>query len=443
MTLQDIIKQGLALGLEEVELYVSTSESNSLKLNDGKLNAYNMKEIFGVSIRGLKDGKMGYVYTESLDDDVVMVVLKQLVENVNSLETKEQEFMFAGGAEYQSVPQVKSDYKEHSTQEKIDLLKRINDELLAKSEKIVKVGYCQYSESSQKIQIVNSKGLNLEKSYSYISAVGGALAADNGSTFIGISGDVNTKFSDLEVERIIDEASKSALDQIGAGFVKSGHYPVVLHRDVATSILQAFTQVFQADAALKKLTILTDKIGTKVFGENITIIDDPYYSDALIQTPFDDEGVPCKTKLVVEDGVFNGFLHNLKTANFFKTEPTGNGFKLGVAGGVSTRPTNLFIKEGTKSKDEIIATVEDGLYITDVQGLHAGLNPISGDFNVQSKGFLIKNGKLDQPVTLFVTSGNFYELLNNVEEIGNDIEKRFTGVAAPTLKVKSLAISGK
>ena len=115
----------------------------------------------------------------------------------------------------------------------------------------------------------------------------------------------------------------------------------------------------------------------------------------------------------------------------------------GTAGAVATRPTNMFIKEGKLSKDEIIATIEDGIFITQVNGLHAGLNPISGDFNVQSSGFLIKNGKLDAPVTLFVTSGNFFEMMNNVEEIGNDIEKRFTGVSAPTLKIKSLAISGK
>ena len=105
MTLQDIIKNGLQLGLEEVEVYVSTSESNSLKLNDGELDAYNMKEIFGVSIRGLKDGKMGYVYTETLEDESVLSVLKQLVQNVTSLETKEPEFMYAGGATYQEVPE--------------------------------------------------------------------------------------------------------------------------------------------------------------------------------------------------------------------------------------------------------------------------------------------------------------------------------------------------
>ena len=443
MTLQDIIKNGLALGLEEVEVYVSTSESNSLKLNDGKLDAYNMKEIFGVSIRGLKDGKMGYVYTETLEDEAVLAILKQLVENVTSLETQEQEFMFAGGATYQEVPVVESDYKQHSTQEKIDLLKRINDELLAKSEKIVKVGYCQYAESSQKIQIMNSKGLNLEKAYSYISTFGGALAADNGSTYIGMSGDVNTKFADLEVERIIDEAAKSALDQIGAGFVKSGKYPVVLHRDVATSILQAFTQVFQAEAALKKLTILTDKIGTKVFGDNINIVDDPFCKDAIIKTPFDDEGVPCFTKHVVENGVFKGFLHSLKTARYFNQEPTGNGFKQGVAGSVSTSPTNMYLAPGKKSEEEIIATIEKGIYVTEVGGLHAGLNPISGAFNVQATCYMIENGKKTSPVTLFVVSGNFFEMMNDIEYIANNLSKRFVGVAAPSFKVRKLMVSGK
>ena len=132
-------------------------------------------------------------------------------------------------------------------------------------------------------------------------------------------------------------------------------------------------------------------------------------------------------------------MHNQKTAHFFGTESTGNGGKCGKG----VRPNNLVLLPGEMTKDEIIKEIKHGIYITSVAGLHAGLNPISGDFNVQSKGFLIKNGKLDQPVTLFVTSGNFYELLNNVEEIGNDIEKRFTGVASPTLKIKSLAISGK
>lgn len=443
MTFQEIINRGLELGLEAVEVYVSNSESNSLKLDDGKLESYNSEAIFGVSIRGLYQGKMGYVYTETLDDFEVEQILKKLFENVKMIDSTEPEFMYDGKAEYVDVDELSSDYKEHSTAEKIAMLQKLENDILSTSDKIKKVGYCQYAETSQKVQIINSKGLNLKRSYSYISTFAGALASENDQTVMGYAGDINTNFSNLEVERIVKESTESALSQLGAGDAKTGKYPVVLKRDVATEILSAFSSIFSGDSAIKKMTILGDKIGQKVFGDNITIIDDPFYQDALIKSSFDDEGVPCFAKNIVENGVFNGFMHNLKTANFFNTNPTGNGYKSSVSGGVMVSPTNLFIKEGKFSKDDIISTVEEGIFVTEVSGLHAGLNPISGDFNVQASGFMIKNGKLDCPITLFVVSGNFYEMMNQVDMIGNDIEKRFVGVASPTLKIKSLAISGK
>ena len=443
MELQKIIERGLELGLDAVEIYASTSESNSLKLDDSKLDSYNIKKIFGASIRGLLDGKMCYVYTESLEDDVIEDVLKQLVTNIKIINATEKEFMYEGGHEYQDVPTLVSNYNEISTSSKLALLKDLEKEILATDDKIKKVGYCQYTETSNEVQILNSKGLDLKRSYSYVSTFAGAVATENDQTTIGISGDVQVDFNKFEKERIIKEATEDALSQLGAGFVQTGAYPVVLKRDVATELLSAFSSVFMGEAAIRKMTILADKKGQQIFGENITIMDDPFYKDALINISFDDEGVPCKTKAVVENGVFNGLLHSLKTANFFNEEPTGNGFKAGTAGAVATRPTNMFIKEGNLSKDEIISTVENGVFITKVNGLHAGLNPISGDFNVQSSGFLIKNGKIDAPVTLFVTSGNFFEIMKNVEEVGNDLEKRFSGVASPTLKIKSLAISGK
>lgn len=443
MELRKIIERGLELGLEAVEIYVSNTESNTLKLDEGNIDSYNVKKIFGASIRGLLNGKMSYVYTETLDDDVIEELLQQLLMNINLVNSTDKEFMYEGGQTYQEVPALVSDYKNYSTNEKVELLKELEQNILATSDKIKKVGYCQYSETLNDVQIINSKGLDLRRTHSYISTFAGALAAENDQTAIGISGDINANFKDLEKERIVKEATEDALAQLGAGSVQTGAYPVVFKRDVASEILSAFASVFMGEAGMRKMTILGDKKGQKIFGENITIMDDPFYNDALVKISFDDEGVPCKTKAVVENGVFNGLLHSLKTAHFFNEEPTGNGFKAGTAGAVSTRPTNLFIKEGDLSKDEIIATVEDGLFITQVNGLHAGLNPISGDFNVQSSGFLIKDGKLSSPVTLFVTSGNFFKMMNDVELIGNDIEKRFSGVASPTLKIKSLAISGK
>ena len=177
--------------------------------------------------------------------------------------------------------------------------------------------------------------------------------------------------------------------------------------------------------------------------EKISIVDNPLLEGAIISQPFDDEGVPCHKKNIVENGVFNGFMHNLETASKFGVEPTGNGFKRGVASNVKISPTNLYLAPGAGTKEDVIAHCEKGILVTSVAGLHSGVNPISGSFNVQAKGFVIEDGKVGRPITLFVVSGNFYELYNNVLEIGGDLEDNSTGLSCPTLRIKELMISGK
>lgn len=441
MTLKNIIERGLELGLEAVEVYAVTSESNRISLHQGELDKYTLSEIFSISIRGLKDGKMGYVNGESLDDEVVEKLLQQLLINVNTLDQTEPEFMFEGGSTYVEVKGANKSFKNVPTKDKIDMLKKMEKDAFAVDSKIVMIPHCQYSEAVSKVQIVNSKGLNLERENAYVVAVLDTVGALNDQTTSGFAVSASADYEGLNTDEVVKEATESALSQLGAGSVNTGHYEVVLSRSTASDILQAFASVFTGDAALRNLTILTNKVGQKVMGDNINIIENPFDERALEKSPFDDEGVPCQKKHLIENGVFTGFVHNLKTANMFKVAPTGNGFKQG--GQIRTGVTNLYLEEGSMSKDEIIATVSDGVYITDVSGLHAGLNPVSGDFNVQSSGFIIKDGKLDRPITLFVLSGNFYELMNNVTAIGNDIKPNYLGVAAPTLKIKSLAISGK
>ncbi len=311
---------------------------------------------------------------------------------------------------------------------------------LAGDKRIRQVGQCTFSEAKQKVEIINSKGINLVSEQSYMALIIGVVAADElGNTSVGYAGDYNTDFEAIDKDKIIKEALDKALFTLGAKSPLTGQYEVVLHSDVTTQILQAFSSVFSAEAAMKKMSILVDKLGSKVFGENITIIDDPFYPKALDKGAFDGEGIPTRTKKLVENGVFNTFMHNQKTANFFGTESTGNGGKCGKG----VRPNNLVLAPGNESKEEIIKQIKHGIYITSVAGLHSGLNPISGAFNVQSSGALIENGEIVKPITLFVTSGNFFEMFNEVTHIGNDIEDRFIGVAAPTIAVKKLMISGK
>jgi PmbA protein len=125
------------------------------------------------------------------------------------------------------------------------------------------------------------------------------------------------------------------------------------------------------------------------------------------------------------------------------TETTGNGFKAGISAGVGVRPSNFYIAPGDSSLEELIAKCGDGFYLTDVAGLHAGINVINGDFSLQSNGFEIKDGKIGKAVNLIVTSGNIKKLLNEVELVGSDLDFKTDNIGCPSLLVKSISVSGK
>ena len=440
MNYQNIIEKGLSLGLSEIELYESSSVSNKITLFQGKVNTYTLNNTKSLSMRGKYNGQMGYASTESFDEEGINQCLETLIQNAKYLSSTDVDYMFDGNAEYVKVENPVADYEEVSFEEKVNFLSKLESRLVNFDKRIVNVELT-YMERASKTRLINSHGINLAKEYSYMVFYAEALAVDGDQSAAKFEADVNTKFSELDADKVFDKLTENVINSLGAGFVQSGKYPVVLSRDVASSIISAFSSVFSGESAMRKMSILVDKVNQQVFGENITIINDPFTDKALFKESFDDEGVPCQTIEVVKNGVFTGFFHNLRSANFFKQAPTGNGFRHGASTSVS--PVNLHVQEGNQTEDEIIATIENGIYITEVNGLHAGLNPISGNFNVQSSGYLIENGKKTKPVTLFVLSSNFYEMLNNVEAIANNTEPNFNGIASPSLKIKEVQISGK
>lgn len=440
MNYQDIIKKGLELGLTEIELYESTKVQNQITYFQSKVNTYTLSNTKTLSMRGKFNGQMGYASTEDFSEEGINQCLNHLLVNAKYLSTTDVDFMFEGNAEYVEVKNPKADYEDVPFEQKVQFLANLEQRLQNFDPRVVNVEL-DYIETASKVKLINSYGVDLEKEYSYMIFYAQVVAVEGEQAASKFEAGVNTKFSELDADEVYNKVTKDVIDSLGAGFVETGKYPIILTRDVASSILRAFSSVFSGESAMRKLSILTDKVNTQVFGQNITIINDPFSDKALFKESFDDEGVPCQTIEVVKDGVFTGFLHNLRSANFFKQNPTGNGFRNGAS--ASASPVNLHLKEGNYSEEEMIATIDKGLLITAAHGLHAGLNPISGNFNVQSQGFIIENGKLARAVTLFVLSSNFYEMLNNVEMIGNNTEKNFNGVASPSLKIKEVQISGK
>lgn len=443
MDLKKLINRGIELGLSEIEIYSSESLNKNIKVENGRLDSLNTKVISGHSIRGKYNGKMGYVYYENITEDMFDEIINKIILNAKMITSNEEEILFDGNAEYQEVINEPTNANSYTNLDKTNLLIELEGKLKEVDSRIVKVAHNSYMENMSTTRIINSKGLDLKRELAYLGAVCGVLAFENGQSTVGYSQSIAKDFSKIDKDLLIKESTSTALNALNAGSAKTGFYETVLNRDCMSQLLSAFTGIFSSEAALKKMTKLIGKEGEKIFGDNITITEDPFHPNAVAKINFDDEGYPTKTKNIVENGVFTTFLYNLKTAQVFGKKSTGNGFKAGTSAPVRVSTTTVYLQPGQRTEEELIASIEDGIYITDISGLHAGLDIISGDFNVQSSGRLIKNGKLADAVTLFVVSGNYYEMMNNVVEIANNLEETLSGTHAPSVKISKLAISGK
>ena len=289
----------------------------------------------------------------------------------------------------------------------------------------------------------NTKGLDVSErqnfAYTYVSV----LVSENGENKNDGDFIISTDFNRYKPKAFAQKIVSAALSQLGATKVKSGSYPIVLKNLVASNILEAMSDIFSAEAVLKDLSRLKDKIGTSIANSLITIIDDPHLENGMGSSSFDGEGVATFAKEVVTEGVLNTYLHSLTTAKSFNVAPTGNASRASFKSSVNISPTNMYIKPQQSSFEDLLQHVKNGIYVTDVQGLHAGLNAISGDFSLSANGFLIEDGKVTTPVHEMTIAGNFFDLLQHIVGVGNDLDFGASNVGSPTLWIESLTVAGE
>jgi PmbA protein len=298
--------------------------------------------------------------------------------------------------------------------------------------------------SNSSVRITNTLGMDAVResrhAYSYIAPI--AKAPDSDEVRDGIS--VHTGAEVMDTAGLAREAVEDAVSQLGATSVPSGNYRVMFKNLAAVDFLSAFMPMFSADNAQKGLSPLKNREGDAIAADCVSIIDDPLYP--ANPRAFDDEGSPSVTKTVVESGVFRTFLHNLKTAAKAGCVTTSNAHRSSAASPVGIAPSNLYVAPGEAGLNEMLKNMGDGLYITEVTGLHAGVNAVTGDFSLLSKGFLVEGGKLTRPVEQITIAGSFLTLLHDVVAVGSDLKFSPPGstmLGSPSIYVRELVVAGK
>ena len=255
------------------------------------------------------------------------------------------------------------------------------------------------------------------------------------------------KLDTIDTDALTKKAADSALQKLGGEVAPTGKYPVVFNPDAMSSLLQVYSSIFSSEAAQKGLSKLAGQEGQIIAADTVTLVDDPFHKDNPEPMNFDAEGSPTHKKNIIENGKLTTLLYNLKTAHKAGCKTTGNASKGGYTAPVGISPFTMYLAGGDMTEEELLAKVGSGVYITDLAGLHAGADAISGDFSLQSSGFMIEDGKKTTYVKSFTVAGNFYDLLKNVVAVANNMElpraMGKTTFGAPTTWVDGLSIAGK
>ena len=427
-------------GIEEAELYIGESRSLSISLFHGDIDNYSDNNGYTILARGMINGKFGAASCDVWNKEMAQYLAREIAANAKVIENDDPMFIFEGSPKYKKINTFNSELGKISIDEKINKLKELEIAIKNVDPRIVEIAEVGFEESTSVVTLLNSKGLKLSQKSNYYVYYAQAVAREGEQTKSGFDYFFSNDFSKLDIPALAKKIGQETVDQLGGEACNSSVYRAVLSPDVVRAFMSVLVGHADAEEVQKKSSLFLGKLGQKVLSSKITIEDRPLERNAFARW-FDDEGVATYNKPIFKNGVLQTYLYNLTTAAKDGVQSTGNGYRGG--GKMGTKPTYLVLKPGKKSKEELFAEVGDGVYITEVSGLHAGMNEQSGNFSLQSSGYLIKNGKRDRGLDIITVSGNLLEIFNDVLSVGSDLEASYGGVAAPSLLVKKITVSGK
>lgn len=442
---QAVIRAAQKQGLADYELYFRYADGVSVDVyGRDEVKDFCSATEGGVCFRCAVQGKMGYASTQLLSEEAAEEIVRRAMDNAAALEKEEPIFLSSGEEEYPAVP----NSEETMPDSKVLIQKALRlQEALYAAHPGVGIGTeNEVGANHTTIRIWNSRGLDLNYDRTFATAVAVPVVEENGekdNEAVVAVGRLDT----LDVEKLARKAVGQAREKLGAEVPETGIYPVVFAPDAMSSLLAAFSTVFSAETAQKGLSLLRDREGEKIAASVVTMVDDPLSEMSAMPIPFDAEGVPTRRKNVVEKGVLTTLLYDRRRAAEAGKTTTGNACKRSYAAPVSVQPFTFYLAAGDCSEEELVQKAGEGIYIRTVGGLHAGANPISGDFSLQSSGFQIENGKKTKPIRSFTVAGNFFDLLKRVVAVADNLEVPAPGditcYGSPSVLVDGLSVAGR
>jgi PmbA protein len=439
----DVVSRAMKAGASAAEALVREGEEFSTTVRMGQVETLKESGSRGLGMRVFVGKRAASTYTSDFTHEGI----ERLVKGALDLVKITSEDPYAGlpdPSQLGSLGDLKVYYEDVYSlppEQRIEYARRAEDAALSADPRIKNSEGGAFDASTGSMVLANSLGFVGEYRRSYCSIYASPIAqAENGAMQRDYWYSVARTLKKLESpEAVGTEAARRVLRRLGARKIASTQVPVVFDPQVARSIVDDIADAVNGDSIYRQSSFLAGKLGQKVAGENVTIVDDGTLPGGFGSSPFDGEGIPSRRTVVIDKGILKSYLLNTYTARKLKLETTGNASR-GLAGNPGIGNGNFFLQKGTRASKEIIANIKQGLYVTEFLGF--GVNLVTGDFSRGASGIWIENGELTYPVEEITVAGNLKEMLNNIAEIGSDLEFRGS-VASPTIRIDGMIIAGE
>lgn len=438
---ESAVRSSKKLGVDEAEGFVQRQRVIEIVLERGEIQSERMKIRRGIGIRVIKDKRMGFAFASMLDQQTIQETCRD-ASKLASVSPRNPDWVSLPLPE-KIPPAPEGLYDENLADLTLDeALNMVLEgyEAAKEVDSRVSIDEGKLTVSSTEVAISNSHGISLYSEGTFISFYLICVAKEQGeASSFAYEYDVSRTLRDFSARKVGELAAKKALLSLGARRIEPFRGDVILSPEVASEILFApLISNVNADNVQRGRSLWADKIGESVSARSLTVIDDGLLPYGLGSSPFDDEGVPSQKTVVIENGILKSFLYDTYTANRVNKKSTGNAARESYSSLPSIAISNLLVSSGTKSLEEMISEVNEGIFVNRFSG---NVSNESGEFSgVAKQAVYIEGGEMKFPLRETMISGNAFESLNRIVAIGRDRRATMMSVYTPPILVEGITV---
>ncbi|MGE3621136.1 MAG: TldD/PmbA family protein [Acidimicrobiia bacterium] len=428
---------------EQIEAYVARGRSTTVRAYAGQVESLTQATSAGVGIRVVVDRRQGFAYAGTLDEAAVLDALAEARDNASFGEPEESIGLAEpDGVEVPELDLWPRELPSHPVEDKVRAALDLERATRTADPRISGVRVAMWSEGLGEAAVATSTGVRAwdRSGTCYLSVQ--ALAQDGGETQTGFGLSVGREPSDLDVEEAAADAVLRATRLLGATKPATGRVTLVLEPRMTATVLGIVGAMLNGESVLKGRSPFADRVGQQIASPLLTFVDDPTDVRSLGAGAHDGEGLACRRTGLVDGGVLRGFLHNSYTARRAGVASTGSAVR-GYSSTPSVGAQALAVAPGAGTHEELLATVDHGLFVTSMAGLHSGVNPVSGDFSVGVEGLMVRGGAPAEPIREATIASAIQRLLLDITAVGADLEWLPDGTGGVTLLVPDVSLGGR